>query len=110
VHKLAGVDLTTVLHREVTLGQPQWANKHLCQVITCVEFLKVPRQLLPDAQPQIHRIFSNEQKTEEGKRILLLKIKSDFQLKVLKNDQQQATLCPVSMYDQGIRNTLSRKI
>jgi hypothetical protein len=65
VYTLAGVDLTIVVHKEVTLGQLQWANKHLCQVVTCANFLKVPRQLLPHAQPQIHRIVSNEQKKRE---------------------------------------------
>jgi hypothetical protein len=49
LHKLAGVDLTTLLYREVTLGQLQWANKHLYQVVTSSKFLKVLRQLLPDA-------------------------------------------------------------
>jgi len=67
VHKLAGVDLTTVLHRAVTSVQLQWANKHLCQVVTRANFLKVPRQMLPDAQPQSHRIVSNEQKKRETK-------------------------------------------
>jgi len=66
VHKLVGVDLTTVLYREVTLGQLQWAHKHLYWVVTSTKFLKVPRQLLPDAQPQSHRIVSSEQKMGGG--------------------------------------------
>jgi len=66
VHKLVGVDLTTVLYREVTSEQLQWANKHLYRVVTSAKFLKVPRQLLPDAQLQSHRIVSGEQKTGGG--------------------------------------------